>query len=287
MSDASAIIDVTDAEQFQSQVVERSHQATVLVDFWAPWCGPCKSLTPLLEKLVTEAAGKLVLVKVNIDHAQELAGAFGVSSVPTVFALKDGRAVDQFQGMVPEEQLREWLKNLMPSPADELVKQGESLEADDPLAAEQRYREALQHEPTADAVRIALARVLLAQDRDEESRQIIDDLASRGFLEPEAERLQSQLDLRSGAEEAGGVTAARDAAAAAPDDIEKKLQLVDALAVERQFEEALEICLGVIAVDRDGKGQDAKTRMLKIFDLIGGDSAIVNQYRRKLATALY
>ena len=283
---ASWIIDAT-AARFQEEVVDQSMKCPVIVDFWAPWCQPCQILGPLLEKLVGDARGKLVLAKVNIDEEQELAAAFGVQSIPTVFAIHEGRAVDQFQGLLPEAQLREWISSLLPSALEELIKRGEELEAEDPVSAEQCYREAAQSDPSNDAIRIRLARVLLAQSRDEEARQIISDLEARGYLEPEAETIKSQLDIREAAAETGGVEEARAAVDANPNDLTLKIQLADALAVSRKFEEALDLCLEVIQADRDGVGQEAKTTMLKIFDLIGQNSAIVSTYRRKLATALY
>ena len=283
---ASWIIDAT-AARFQEEVVDQSMKCPVIVDFWAPWCQPCQILGPLLEKLVGDAQGKLVLAKVNIDEEQELAAAFGVQSIPTVFAIHEGRAVDQFQGLLPEAQLREWISSLLPSALEELIKRGEELEAEDPVSAEQCYREAAQSDPSNDAIRIRLARVLLAQSRDEEARQIISDLEARGYLEPEAETIKSQLDIREAAAETGGVEEARAAVDANPNDLALKIKLADALAVSRKFEEALDLCLEVIQADRDGDGQEAKTTMLKIFDLIGQNSAIVSTYRRKLATALY
>ncbi len=287
MPESSAWIINATAATFQEEVVDRSMKCPVLIDFWAPWCQPCQVLGPVLEKLVNEAGGKLVLAKVNIDEEQELAAAFGVQSIPTVFAVYEGRAVDQFQGMLPEPQLREWVKALMPSAEEELLRRGEELEVSDPVSAEQCYREAAQTDPANDAIRIRLARVLLAQSRDEEARQIISELETRGYLEDEAEQLKSQLDLRAAAAETGGVEEARAAVQANPGDLALKIKLADALAVSRKFEEALDLCLEVIQADREGAGQEAKETMLKIFDLIGQSSAIVSTYRRKLATALY
>jgi putative thioredoxin len=287
MSESSPWVFDATAAGFQEEVVDRSAKMTVVVDFWAPWCQPCRSLGPMLEKLINESNGKLALAKVNIDQEQELAAAFGVQSIPAVFAVRDGQLVDHFQGLLPETQLREWLKSLLPSAIEELIKRGEELEGSDPVSAEQCYREAAEADPTNDAIRIRLARVLLAQSRDEEARQIITDLESRGYLEPEAEQIKSQLDIRESAAETGGVEEARAAVEANPENLSLKIKLADALAVSRKFEEALDLCLEVIQADRDGVGQEAKTTMLKIFDLIGPSSAIVSTYRRKLATALY
>lgn len=280
------IFDAT-AANFQEAVVNRSLETPVIVDFWAPWCQPCQALGPKLEQIVNENQGKVALAKINIDEEQELAAAFRVQSIPSVFAIVEGQLADQFQGLLPESQLREWVKSLLPSALDELIKRAEELEASDPVSAEQCYREAAESDPANDALRIRLARVLLAQSRDDEARQIITDLESRGYLEPEAEQLKSQLDLREAAAETGGVEEARAAVKANPNDLSLKIKLADTLAVSRKFEEALNLCLEVIQADRDGVGQEAKATMLKIFDLIGPSSALVSTYRRKLATALY
>lgn len=277
----------TSTETFEADVVQRSMETLVVVDFWAPWCEPCRELTPLLERLANEYAGKFVLVKVNVDECQEIAGAFGVQSIPVVAAMSEGQPVDFFQGAAPEAQVREWLSKLLPSPADELVRRGDALEAEDPAGAESAYREAQQLAPDDDSIRIRLARVILAQDRDEETRRIITELEERGFLEPEAESIKSQLELRSSAAEAGPVDDARLAAEAAPDDLSLKLKLADALAVSRRHEEALELCLEVIERDKAGLGGEAKDTMVRIFDTLGPSSELTSTYRRRLATAWY
>ncbi len=288
MSESSAWIINATAATFQEDVVDRSMKCPVLIDFWAPWCQPCQVLGPVLEKLVNEAGGKLMLAKVNIDEEQELAGAFGVQSIPTVFAVYEGRAVDQFQGMLPEPQLREWVKGLMPSAEEELLRRGEELEASDPVSAEQCYREAAQTDPANDAIRIRLARVLLAQSRDEEARQIITRVGNAEAIwrmKPSRSSPNSISARPRRKPEASKKPAPRSQAN--PEDLALKIKLADALAVSRKFEEALDLCLEVIQADREGVGQDAKETMLKIFDLIGQSSAIVSTYRRKLATALY
>lgn len=287
MSTASPYITETTAETFEADVVQKSMECLVLVDFWAPWCEPCRQLGPLLEKLANEYAGKLQLVKINVDEQQELAAAFGVQSIPLVVALQEGRPLDQFAGVVDEQQLREWLSNLLPSRAEELMQKGASLEATDPAAAEACYREAAELAPDEDAVKVALARVTLAQDRDEEAAKIIAELEQRGFLEPDAERVKSQLELRAAADDAGDVAEARQAAEADPDDLSLQLKLAEALAGARKHEEALQICLSLIERDKAGVGSEAKETMVRLFDMLGPSSKLTSTYRRKLATAWY
>lgn len=286
MSDNPHVVDVT-ANNFEAEVVEASKAMPVIVDFWAPWCGPCRQLGPLLEKLVSEFAGRLRLAKVNTEEAPDLAGGFGVSSIPFVVAVRDGQIVDQFVGLLPETQLRAWIERLLPSAVDELFEEIKSLESTDLIAAERKCREALEADPANDRIKIALARILLALDRDEESRMVVDDLAARGFLEPEAEQIQSELELRAGASEAGGLEEARQAVEANPSDLTSKMRLADALAVHHKPQEAMEILLEVIRADRAGHGDEARQTMVKIFDVLGAQHPLVSEYRRKLATALY
>jgi len=287
MSTASPNVTETTAQTFEADVVRKSMESLVLVDFWAPWCEPCRQLTPLLEKLAAEYAGKLQVVKVNIDAEQELTAAFRVQSIPYVVAIQNGQPVDQFMGLMSEQQLREWLQPMLPSRVDELLQKGQQLEATDPAGAEAAYREALELAPDDDRAKVALAGVILAQDRDEEAGRLIAELEQRGFLEPEAERIKSQLDLRSAAEEAGDVAEARKAVEQNPDDLSLKLKLADVLAVNRRHEEALQICLELIEQDKAGIGEQAKETMVRIFDTLGPSSELTSTYRRKLATAWY
>jgi len=287
---APSVIDVT-TETFERDVIERSAELPVVVDFWAPWCGPCRQLAPLLDKMVAEFPGRFVLAKVNVDENPEIAGALGAQSIPFVVAVRDRALVDQFVGLLPEAALREWITRLLPSPAEEHVQKGMAIEAKDPLAAEKHYREALdlipEHDPGRDTVRIMQARALAAQQRDDEAANILKELEARGFLEPEAEKIKAQLEVRAAAAEAGGLEQARRHAAEAPDDFSRQLQLADALAVAGKFEEAMQTCMAVIQKDRAGHGEEAKTTMVRIFSMLPAGSELVSAYRRKLATAMY
>jgi len=284
---SSWVVNLTEAT-FQQVVLEGSQNTLVVLDFWAPWCNPCRQLAPILEKLAEEYAGKFILAKINTDEEPQIAAAFGIQSIPLVVAFKDGQPIDQFQGIMPETEIRQWVDRLLPSPADQLLQAGRQLEETDPKAAESKYREAQLLAPEMEELRIRLAKVLLAQGRLEECRTLIEELESRGFLEPEAERLKSELEVRESAAESGGVEEARLAAENAPDDLSLQIRYADALAVASQHRKALEILLSLVQKDRSGEtGRDAKANMVKIFDMLGPASELTSEYRRKLATALY
>ncbi|HXY32957.1 MAG TPA: thioredoxin [Planctomycetaceae bacterium] len=277
----------TTTARFETDVIRASVDRPVVVDFWASWCAPCRQLTPILEKLAAEFGGRFQLVKINIDENPEVAQAFAVQSIPYVVALREQQVISEFLGVHPEDKLREWLNSILPSKAEELLTKGRGLEASDAKGALAAYREAAALDEQNDAIKVALARVLLKLNLDDESRKIISDLESRGYLEPEAERVKSQLALRAAAAEAGPLDEARKAAAAAPGDLNLQLKLADALAVANRHEEALKLLLEIIHKDKAGVGVEAKNTMVRIFDTLGAGSELVGTYRRKLATALY
>jgi len=286
MADCPWIINVS-ADQFEAEVIAKSNDVPVVVDFWAPWCQPCLQLAPILEKLVNEAGGAVLLAKVNIEEEQELAGMLGVQSIPLVVAFHEGQPVDQFAGVVPEDQVQEFIGRLVPSKAALLVEEALQLEESDPAAAEVKLREALELD-SQDAIRILLARVLLAQGRAAESREIIDALETRGFLEPDAQQIKAELEIRANAEESGGLQQARSAFEASPDDLMLQVALGDALAADGKQREACELLLDVVMRDRSGEaGTAAKDQMVRLFEMLGAANSIVTEFRRKLATALY
>jgi putative thioredoxin len=284
-SSSPYILDAT-SESFEADVIERSRTAPVVVDFWAAWCGPCKMLGPVLEKLAVEYDGKFTLVKVDVDKAGDVASSFGVRSIPAVFGVRDGQVLDAFAGVQPESVIRQWIDRLLPTPAESLATQARALEEADPGAAEAKYAEALALVPDLPEARIGLARLALAAGRVEEAAGVIAALERRGFLEAEGEKLKAELVLRTQAENSGGVDAARAALAADPKNLDRKFDLAEALAASGGYEEALNLCLDLVERDRKGVGEKARQTMLAIFQLLPPDSDLVSEYRRQLSLVL-
>jgi putative thioredoxin len=281
----SPIIDVDDAN-FEREVLERSREVPVVVDFWADWCAPCKQLAPMLEGLAEEYGGRFVLARCEAEKAEGAAQGFGVRSIPAVFAVRDGRIVDSFVGVLPPDALRAFLDALMPTPAEDLARRAAALEPDDPAGAEALYREAMALDPRDARPRIGLGRALLAQGRVEEARDEVRALEARGFLEPEAETLKAEVTLRLGAREAGPLAQARAEAEAHPDDLAARLRLAEALAAGGSHAEALEIALDLVERDRRGVGEDARKLMLAVFGVLPPDSELAAEFRRRLSLVL-
>jgi putative thioredoxin len=273
-------------ETFQEDVIDRSRAVPVVVDFWAQWCGPCRVLGPILEKLAVEYSGKFILAKVDTERNPELAAQFGVRSIPVVFGIRGGKLVDAFIGAQPENTIRAWLDRLLPTPAESLAAEAGQLEATDPKAAEEKYSAALALDPDLTGAQTGLARIALDQGRLEDAAARIAALERRGFLETDAEKIKAELTLRLQARDAGGLAAARAAAAANPHDLNLKFQLAEALAASGQHADALALCLELVERDRKGVGERARQTMLAIFQLLPPNSELVAEYQRQLSMAL-
>ena len=243
-------MDITTAT-FEAEVLEASAQVPVLVDFWAPWCAPCRALGPILEKLEREYAGRFKLVKIDSDAQPELAQAFGVRSIPDVMAFRNGKPVAHFLGALPESQVRAFIEKLMPSPFEGVIAQAEQLVAQgDPDAAE-KLLAGVPENIDWDA-RVALLR------------------AAIGYA-------------RSG----GNPSELKAAIAANPDDHEARFALAQIHAGARRYREAMGELLEIVRRDKSWREGEARKQLLNIFNLAESEPELVSEYRRQLATALY
>ncbi len=274
------------SDNFQQVVIDGSRQAPVVVDFWAEWCGPCRALKPILEKLADEFQGRFILAKVNADQNQDLAARFGVRGIPSVKAVVDGQVVDEFSGAIPEAAVREFLARVIPSPAEELRRKAADLrDAGDTAAALQVLAEASRLDMANEAVRLDAAELLLDLDQAEEARRLLDSLSPAGKQEERAQRLLARLTFAASGQGEGDEQALRDRVAAAPDDMETRQKLANLLIAAGRHAEGMDALLEMIRRDRAWNEEAARKTLLAVFNLLGG-GPLVSEYRRKLASAL-
>jgi putative thioredoxin len=283
---SASIRDVADAD-FEREVIEASRQQPVVVDFWAPWCQPCLLLGPLLERLIAERGGEMILAKVNVDEAPKLAERFAIASIPAVKAFRDGRVFREFTGLLPEPYLRSFLDEMLPTPADRLAAQAQTLEASQPSEAERLYREAIAAVRNHETARIGLARVLLAQGKADEIEAVLEPVGVEGAVGEEAQRLKARAYFLRLAGDLGDEAAARQRLAAQPDSALARCELACVLAAKGEYAQALPLLLE--AGERDPKLATTKVReaMVQIFYALGTDHPLANEYRGKLTRLLY
>jgi putative thioredoxin len=282
----------TTQEDFSRDVIDASHGAPVLVDFWAPWCGPCRTLSPLLAAIETEFEGRLKVVKVNVDENQELSARFGVRSIPYVVAFVAGQPVDSFVGVLPAEGLRQFVGRLLPDPAEtQRRKAAELLGAGDVAGAASALRAALALDPDRDITRLDLAQLLLERSSDagrlEEAADCLAGVSPAGKLDARWIALNTQRQSQGRAAELPAIDVLQQRIDADPADLQARLDLANALVARRDYEPALEQLLAIVERDR-AFGDDAGRRlMLSVFDLATDQPQLVSSFRRRLSAALY
>jgi putative thioredoxin len=264
-------VDVSEAD-FQTAVVEASREAPVVVDFWAAWCGPCRSLGPLLERVADETG--IRLAKVDVDANQNLAASFGVQSIPMVLAFKDGRVVDYFVGALPEKPVRDFFAGLAPGEADRLA--DDAGRASDPTERERLYREALAADRGHPKAVVGLAALLADRGDAEEGLELLERIPPS----PEVDRLRARLEL--GSAPAADLDALRRRVEADSSDSEALLALGRAEAAAGRYGDALEHLL--VAA---GSSDDARKAMVDVFHLLGEEHPLTIAYRPKLASVLF
>jgi putative thioredoxin len=274
---------------FMADVIEASKNQPVIVDFWATWCGPCRQLTPALEKAVLAAKGAVKLVKIDVDKNPAFAGQLRVQSIPTVYAFDGGRPVDAFMGAVPESQLKAFIDRLSgpaaPSDVDQILSLAkESLDLDDIGGAAQAYAQALQMDPENVKAIAGLARCYLKGGDVERAREIL-EMAPADAKDADLDSMRAALVLAS--DGPSETTDLERRVAANPDDHEARFDLAKALAAEGRFQAAADHLLAIIAADRTWNDEAARKQLLTVFEAAGPMSDVAKQGRRKLSSILF
>jgi len=289
------IKDTTEAT-FMADVIEASQEGPVIVDFWAPWCGPCKTLGPMLEDAVTAAKGAVKMVKLNVDEAQNIAGQLQIQSIPTVYAFHKGQPIDAFQGALPNSEIKAFVDKVITAaggeaPGEEL---SAAIEAAEEMLAEgaavdaaQTFAAVLGEEPENAAAYGGLVRSHIAMDDLDQAEAVLNGAPAEISTAPELEAAHAQLELARQAADAGPVADLTAAVAANPDDHQARFDLALALHAAGQVDEAVDQLLDLFGRDRDWNDGAAKTQLFTIFDALKGNDPIVLNGRRRLSSMIF
>ncbi|MEL0305723.1 MAG: thioredoxin [Halieaceae bacterium] len=286
MNAANHVVDI-DESNAQTLLIEESLNRPVVVDFWADWCGPCKQLMPILEKLAAEYQGAFLLAKVNADEQQMLAQQLGVRSLPTVMVIKDGQPVDGFSGAQPESAVREMLDKHVPSPQADALAEAEQLMAEGDIpGALTLYRGAWEDSGQKPEFTMAYAGALIAANRLDEAEALLADIK---MVDQDAryEQLKAQIELQRQAARSPEVEALEADLASDEQNHEVRIKLAVQLSSHGQYREALEHLLVVLRADRDWGNGEAKRVYLDMIATIGKGDPLAAEYQRKLFSLLY
>ncbi|MGE0665164.1 MAG: thioredoxin [Sphingomonadales bacterium] len=286
------LIKDSDTAHFMADVIEASRAVPVIVDFWAPWCGPCKQLTPIIEKVVTAANGRVRLVKVNVDENQQLAAQLRVQSIPAVFAFFNGQPVDGFMGALPESQVKQFVDRLSgmggPGPIEEMIAAGgEALEAGDFQSAEAIFTEVLAAEPENLAAFSGIIQGRLKSGDIDAARQMFASLDDETQAKKEFAGVRATLQLAEQTGDAGDVAELRAKVEADPADSQARFDLALALSAAGRNEEAAKELLHIVRHDRAWNDDGARKQLVTLFDAWGPTSPLTVQTRKSLSSLLF
>lgn len=293
--DDKDIIKETTTAQFTADVIQASRSQPVLVDFWAPWCGPCKQLTPILEKVVREARGRVRLVKLNIDDHPAIPGQMGIQSIPAVIAFINGQPVDGFMGAVPESQVKQFIERIAgPAGGDEkaaieamLGEARAALAAGDVNKAARDFSAVLDIDPGHTKALAGMAECLLAAGRDGEARQVLDSLTEEQRKDADVASLFTRMAQADEVAKLGDPKALEARLAANPDDHAARLDLAKILNVKGEREAAADHLLAIMRKDRAWEDDGARKALLSFFEAWGAADPATLSARRKLSSVLF
>jgi putative thioredoxin len=272
---------------FEQEVLERSDEVPVVVDFWAPWCGPCRALTPILEKLAVEFQGQFLLAKVNTDEHPEIAGRYGVRGIPNVKAFVGGVVANEFTGALPEAGVRRFLESILPTPAETLRRAAQAARTQgDTAGAEAKLREAIALDGANEGARIDLAELALERHDFTEAQAQLDAVPEHSRND-RASAVAARIAMWRSGQGLADLPALKAAVDAAPDSMEARLAYAARLALEGRVEAALDELIEVVRRDHGEARERARRAILDLFTLAADRPEMVGEYRRKLASVLY
>ncbi|MCU7837990.1 MAG: thioredoxin [Candidatus Thiodiazotropha sp. (ex Lucinoma annulata)] len=287
MSDSPYIFEVT-VENFQQVVLDNSMKCPVLVDFWAEWCNPCKTLMPLLAKLADDYQGQFILAKVNTEQQQQLATHFQIRSIPSVKLFHNGEVVDEFMGALPEAEIRQFLNKHIPRKSDALIDQADALLMQgNTESAGVLLKQASDNDPENPRIRLSYARYMATLGKLEEAEKLLQALPDDEKNKPEVVSMLARIQFDRATADNPPAEVLEARLQDNPADCEALHQLASHKIMENDYENALELLLTLLQKDRNYGDNAAQREMLRIFDMLGGQGELVKRYRNRMFNFLH
>jgi putative thioredoxin len=287
MSEVAYVIDIDSEESFQENVINKSHQLPIVVDFWAEWCQPCQVLVPLLVDIAQQYNGAFILAKIDSDANQEIAMKCGVKNLPTVMVFKDGQAVDSFTGAIPESEIKTFINKYTSNPIDDVIEQALLLlEQKDSEASLEQLKQLNKEHPENYKIHLIIAQLYLRTDQLDLCEGLLNALPANVQMEDATKSLKSQLEIAQQVANAPDLVTIEKQIEEQPENIDLQLQLANIHIASKNYDLALEVLFNAFKKDSSYNEAIAKTNMLKVFEILGSSDPLVRQYRNKLFSYL-